>query len=168
MSVSPAVREAWATNARVNDVLLAHLTPAMLDAQTPGGGYTVARHVAHVISTVQYWGSLRDKARLEALPSPIREYDEATGRVEVETDLARLADIQRQTETTALEVAEAEPDGAELPPGEWESPHATPDAYLIHMMVHDAHHRGQILLALKTNGLPLPDEDAVWGPWRGE
>ena len=92
MSVSPAVREAWATNARVNDVLLAHLTPAMLDAQTPGGGYTVARHVAHVISTVQYWGSLRDKARLEALPSPIREYDEATGRVEVETDLARLAE----------------------------------------------------------------------------
>lgn len=168
MSVSPSVREAWRANARVNNVLLTHLTPEMLGAQTPGGGYMVARHVAHMINTVQYWGSLRDKVRLEALPSPIREYDEASGKVEVETDLARLADIKRQTETTVLDVAEAEPDGAELLPGEWESPHATPDTYLIHMMVHDAHHRGQILLALKTNGFPLPDEDAVWGPWRGE
>lgn len=167
MSVSPSVREAWGANARVNEVLLTHLTPEMLAAGTPGGGYTVARHVAHILNTVQYWGSLRDK-RLEALPSPVLEYDEATGRVEVETDLSRLLDIKRQTETTALEVAEAEPDGAQLPPGEWESPHATPDAYLIHMMVHDAHHRGQILLALKTSGFALPDEDAVWGPWRGE
>lgn len=167
MSVSPSVREAWRANARVNDVLLTHLTPEMLAAGTPGGGYTVARHVAHILNTVQYWGSLRDE-RLGALPSPIREYDEATGRVEVEMDLARLLDIKRQTETTALAAAEAEPDGAALPPGEWESPHATPDAYLIHMMVHDAHHRGQILLALKTSGFRLPDEDAVWGPWRGE
>lgn len=167
MSVSPSVREAWGANARVNNVILAHLAPEMLDAQTPGGGYTVARHVAHIINTVQYWGSLRDK-RLGALQSPVLEYDESTGKVTVETDLTRLADIKRQTETTALDVAETESDGAALPPGEWESPHATPDAYLIHMMVHDAHHRGQILLALKTNGFPLPDEDAVWGPWRGE
>lgn len=168
MSVSPSVRDAWRANIRVNEVLLSHLTPEMLEAQTPGGGYTVARHVAHILNSVQYWGSLRDKARFEALPSAIVEYDEATGRVVLETDLARLADIKRQTETTALEVAAAEPAGAALPPGEWESPHATPDAYLIHMMVHDAHHRGQVLLALKTGGFPLPDEDAVWGPWRGE
>ena len=167
MSVSPAVRHAWGANARVNDVLLAHLTPEMLGAQTPGGGYTVARHLAHILNTVQYWGSLRDK-RFGELPSPVREYDEATGRVEVETDLSRLLDIKRQTETTALAVAEAEPDGAALPPGDPESPHATPDAYLIHMMVHDAHHRGQVLLALKTNGHGLPDEQSVWGPWKDE
>ena len=28
-------------------------------------------------------------------------------------------------------------------------------------MAHDAHHRGQILLALKTNGHPLPDEESI-------
>ena len=85
MSVSSSVREAWEANTRVNGVLLAHLTPEMLEAQTPGGGYTVARHLAHIINTVQYWGSLRDKARFEALPSAIREYDEATGHVEIPT-----------------------------------------------------------------------------------
>lgn len=168
MSVSPSVRGAWAANARVNEVLLAHLTPEMLAAQTPGGGYTVAQHVAHMINTVQYWGSLRDEARFEALPSPINEYDEAKGVFTPETDLARLTDIKRQTEEEALDVSEGEADGTELLPGKWESPHATAEGYLIHMMVHDAHHRGQILLALKTAGHPLPDEDAVWGPWHGE
>lgn len=168
MSVSPAVRAAWEANTRVNGVLLAHLTPEMLEAQTPGGGYTVARHLAHVINTVQYWGSLRDKARFEALPSAILARNEATGDVSVEHDLARIAEVWRETGATALDAAASEPEGTTLPPGEWESPHATPDAFLIHMMVHDAHHRGQMLLALKTNGHSLPDEDAVWGPWRGE
>lgn len=168
MSVSPAVRDAWTSNVRVNRVLLDHLTPEMLEAQTPGGGYTVARHLAHIINTVQYWGSLRDKDRFEALPSAVLNYDEATGNVEVEKDLGRIGSVQRETEETALDAATIEPEGVALPPGEWESPHATADAYLIHMMVHDAHHRGQILLALKTNGHLLPDEDAMWGPWRGE
>jgi uncharacterized damage-inducible protein DinB len=168
MSVSPTVRDAWEANARVNGVLLEHLTPEMLEAQTPGGGDTVAQHLAHILNTVQYWGSLRDEPRFKALPNPIRAYDEATETITPETDLERLADIKRQTEETALNVAELEPDDAALPPGEWESPHATSDSYLIHMMVHDAHHRGQMLLALKTAGHPLPDEDAMWGPWRGE
>lgn len=48
-----------------------------------------------------------------------------------------------------------------------EPPHASADADLMHMMIHGAHHRGQIRLALKTAGHPLPDEDAMWGPWRG-
>lgn len=167
MSVSATVREAWRANARVNRVLLSHLAPEMMAARTPGGGYTVAEHLAHMIACTQYWGSLRDRERFEALPDPALERRE-DGSVVPETDLARLGEIWRQTEATALEVSEAEPEGAELPPGRWESPHTTPDAYLIHMMVHDAHHRGQVLLALKAAGFALPDEDLVWGPWRGE
>lgn len=163
-----AVQTAWQANLRVNEVLLGHLTPEMLDARTPGGGYSVAQHLAHLVGTTQYWGWLRDKARFEALPDPVLEHDEAKGVFVVETDLAKLTDSYRQTQAAALDVAEAEAEGTALPPGKWESPHATPDAFLIHMMVHDAHHRGQILLALKTSGYPLPDEDAMWGPWRGE
>ena len=161
MSTSPSVRKAWAANGRVNGALLAHLTPAMMAAQTPGGGYTVAQHLAEFIGTTQYWGARFDKARFEALPDPVLEYHPDTGVFVPETDLARLADTKRQTETAALEAAEAATDmGA--------SPHSSPDAYLIHMMVHDAHHRGQVLLALKTNGYPLPDEHLMWGPWKDE
>jgi uncharacterized damage-inducible protein DinB len=34
------------------------------------------------------------------------------------------------------------------------------------MTMHDAHHRGQILLALKSEGFPLPDENKLWSPLR--
>jgi uncharacterized damage-inducible protein DinB len=36
------------------------------------------------------------------------------------------------------------------------------------MIIHDAHHRGQILLALKTAGHPLPNEDIFWNPLNRE
>lgn len=161
MSVSPSVRHAWAANGRVNGALLAHLTPEMLGAQTPGGGYTVAQHLAEILGTPQFWGARFDKDRMAGLPDPVLEYDPDTGVFTAETDLSRLADIKRQTEAAALGAAEAAANMAG-------SPHATPDAYLIHMMVHDAHHRGQVMLALKTNGHPLPDETKMWGPWKDE
>ncbi|WP_232472200.1 DinB family protein [Deinococcus sp. DB0503] len=46
--------------------------------------------------------------------------------------------------------------------------HPSPAQFLLHMLTHDAHHRGQALLALKVNSFPLPGEDALWGPLRGE
>jgi uncharacterized damage-inducible protein DinB len=36
------------------------------------------------------------------------------------------------------------------------------------MRVHDAHHHGQMLLALKANGHLLPAEEGMWVPWRGD
>lgn len=70
--------------------------------------------------------------------------------------------VKAQAYARALAVPDSAPSkNAEEPP------HASADAYLMHMMLHDAHHRGQILLALKSAGHPLPDEDAMWGPWRG-
>lgn len=80
-----------------------------------------------------------------------------------ETDHARIRVVLAQTAAAAQE-AEAVESAPEDFTGE--PPHPSADAFLIRMMVHDAHHRGQVLLALKTSGYALPDEDPMWIPWK--
>ena len=157
MPVSESVREAWRVNTRVNRALLDHLTPDMLNARTPGGGYTVAQQLAHIAEVQGFWGGLASSDL--AGPPPLGNPD---GDPEgVATDPDRVAEVVDRLARAGLEAAEGAADTGDLP-------HTSLDAYLVHMMVHDAHHRGQVLLALKTAGHPLPDEDDMWGPWRGE
>ena len=156
--ITEPVKEAWQVNTRVNRTLLEHLTPEMVTAQTPGGGWTVAQHIAEIVATPKHFGVKFDEAKLGPLPDL---YDEEAQGFVAETELERIHGVAQQTADAVLKAAETAADKGDLP-------HTSIDAYLIHMMVHDAHHRGQILLALKTAGHILPDEDLMWGPWRGE
>ena len=150
---------AWNANAAINDVLLNHLTPAMLEAVTPGGGYTVAQHLAHMVECLKGWASDLEASAVKDLPDLYSNYDPATGRFDAEQNLERIQSVMKQTRDTVLETAQSATGTGNLP-------HATVGKFLIHMMTHDAHHRGQILLALKTNGHALPDEESMWLPWR--
>ncbi|HEX7022110.1 MAG TPA: DinB family protein [Trueperaceae bacterium] len=157
MNINQTIEDAWRANARANRVLLEHLTPEMLAAKTPGGGMSIAEQLAHVTGTVVFWGMKLD-ASMAALAE---HFDPDAVAFAVGTDLAGIREIMRQTEQAALTVAQNAKDTGSLP-------HPSAEAYLMHMMIHDAHHRGQVLLALKSAGYPLPDEDLRWGPWRGE
>ncbi len=155
--LSSSVRTAWEHSLAVNLALVDHLEPSMMPARTPGGGYTVAQHLAEMVGATKNWGARLGGETIAALPDL---YDpEAEGFV-AEHDLARIRDVLERTTAAALEAAEAHPNGADG------SPHTDGNAFLIHMMVHEAHHRGQLLLALKTNGHPLPPEEPMWAPWR--
>lgn len=158
MSYSISLQRAWSRNLAVNRALIEHLTPAMLSATSPGGGFTVAEHLAHITGVVKHWGMRIDPERLTPVPDLAEEHDD--GEWTAETDLDRILDVHTRTAAAAAATAAAYPDGSAA------SPHVDADAYLIHMLVHDAHHRGQILLALKTAGHRLPDEDVLWAPWR--
>jgi uncharacterized damage-inducible protein DinB len=154
---SPSVREAWQVNTKVNKAVLDHLTPEMVHARTPGGGFTVAEHLLEIFHTPKYWG-LKFDAALEVIPNL---YEQKGEEYIAETDLSRIREVAKQTTDAVLKASQAVHSKGNLP-------HTSVDAYLIHMMVHDAHHRGQLLLALKTNGFPLPGEDLMWGPWKDE
>ena len=160
MNLDP-VQTAWQANLKVNQTLLEHLTPEMLGARTPGGGYSVAQHLAHIVGVTKYRGAQLNE-ELETLPDlfTMREdlAEEDPQAFIPETDLARIKDVLAQTAAAVQEAVAGGNIGT--------SPYPSADAYLIHMLVHDAHHRGQILLALKTSGYSLPDEDAMWRPWK--
>lgn len=149
---------AWRANDRVNQALIEHLEPTMLQVRTPGGGMSVAEHLAHMTGTVKHWGMRLASHRLEQLP----DLEEKVGEEWIpELDTERIAEVQSRTSAAALTEVLETPEGER-----GELPHENPEMYLIHMLVHDAHHRGQILLALKTAGHSLPDENLMWVPWK--
>lgn len=160
-----SVQTAWQANLKVNQTLVDHLNLEMLNARTPGGGYSVAQHLAHIVGTTKYWGSQLDSERLGKLPNLFtfrEDMDEEDLEAFVtETDLVRIHDVLSQTAAAAQDATANAPEGHT-----GELPHSSADAFLIHMLVHDAHHRGQILLALKMSEYPLPDEGSMWMPWK--
>lgn len=154
--VSDSVKEAWQINSKINQKLLEYLTPEMVHAKTPANGWSVAQHIAEIVATPKYWGTKFAKDTLETLPDL---HDEDAESFIAETDVTRMREVAAQTADAVLQAAEAAQDKGDLP-------HSSLDIYLIHMMIHDAHHRGQLLLALKSNGFPLPDVDVLWLPWK--
>ena len=155
--LAEALTVAARSNADVNDLMVAHLsTPEMLDAQTPGGGFTVAHQLAHMAYVQKFWLSKLNAGAAVDLPDL---YD--TTQQKAERDPVRIRAALEQTSAAVLEAVITATDKGQLT-------QVSLAQFLIHMLIHDAHHRGQILLALKANGFPLPDEDAMWFPWNNE
>ena len=155
MSVSQLVKETWLINDGMNEVLLEHLTPDMLSVQTPDRSWSVASYLAHLAGSKKWWALHLSKEDAAGLPDL---YQEIEGTFIVEKDIEKIKAVFAETSRTLLETAERADNKGTLP-------YASIDLYLVHMITHDAHHRGQILLALRAAGHALPDEDIFWGGW---
>jgi uncharacterized damage-inducible protein DinB len=103
----------------------------------------------------KFWNAMLNEEQANTLPNFFKE------ELVPETNLAHIKDVFRQTSKVTLEIVNNTSDLGNFP-------YTSLDSYLIHLIAHDAHHRGQILLALKTAGHKLPNEGALWGPWRVE
>mgnify|MGYP001173882292 CR=1 FL=1 len=160
MAISTPVRELWEANNKVNANLLNHLTQDMMHARTPGGGMSVADHLAELTGTTEFWVSRLAGDRLRETP---RTYEIVDDEVIAFTDVELFRERMPLSRAAVFEAADAVGDGET-----GDVPHTSADAVLLHMIVHDSHHRGQLLLALKTNGFGLPPEEAMWLPWRNE
>jgi uncharacterized damage-inducible protein DinB len=146
----------WRRNNEISLYLLAQV-PARGMTAVPSGskGRDVTAQFAHLARVRRGWVEYFTTGRHPRLPrydktrppskAALRQALAASGR-DVETFLRRALD------------GDAKPRMFGRDPVRW-------CGYLI---AHDAHHRGQILLALKQSGLRLPDKIAlngVWGKW---
>jgi uncharacterized damage-inducible protein DinB len=145
----------WNANAAINDVLVNHLTPAMLEAVTPGGGQTVVQHLVHMTECLKYWTAELEVSAINDFPDLSNT---TTGQFDPQTNPSHIRSAMKKIYDIVLTTALNAKDKGNLP-------HSTVGKFLMYTVAHDAHHRGQILLALKTNGFGLPDEGAMWLPW---
>jgi uncharacterized damage-inducible protein DinB len=141
----------------MNQVLLEHLSPEMLSLETSPSGYTLMQHLAHMSEAKKYWGIMFDQS-LKDLPDTFPT-DESAALTN--STLLELQDNIQKTSQRLLESAEKAPSKGNLP-------YSSMEVFLMHLITHDAHHRGQIVLILKLSGHTLPNEGALWGLWRQE
>ena len=158
LMVNDSLKESWRINTEINLNLLEHLNLEMLNTQPPGAGLSVAQHIVHMIDALISWGMFFDKPRFSSIPDLYEPKNEVLDPLK---DVGVLRNVMKVSRELALEAAEAATDKGKLP-------YYSIETLLIHIIAHDAHHRGQIMLALKTAGFTLPSNNAIWSPWRTE
>lgn len=157
--------DAFDRNAEVNAALLQALTDADLHVPDARGGWTVGQHLGHLAEFRYGWLSHIAPAQAEGIPS-VAEGGETDFVLTVAT-VGELADAFRAGDAAALAaVRERLAEGRSF-----ERVYTShPTAFLLHTVVHDAHHRGQVLASLRAAGRSRAwldaIDDATWSVWR--
>lgn len=155
------ILEAWETNNEINRFILRWVPPEGLEAVTllksgrPSRGRNVARIFAHMhevrCSTVE-------RSYDGASELPRFEGSEVPGADRLEEAFMRSG---KAVSSVFRAVIEGE--------GKLKGWKASPMAWLMYLVSHESHHRGQIAQALKQSGVRPPQEVSfgVWTYWRG-
>lgn len=150
------ILEAWAVHNDINGFILDWIPPEGLEAVTllktgkPSTGRNVGRIFAHM-------HELRCARIPAALKMPKLDTSGTLSAGELKEALARsaraAADIVRRA---------VEGDGLKS----WKRP---PVTWLVYLISHESHHRGQIAQALKQSGVRPPEEISygIWAYWGG-
>lgn len=148
--MDPLERElaaAWRVNHEITLELLALVSDDCLDLK-PGSGKTIRSNIVHIAGVRRQWAE--DKAREAAAKVSKPDWRDAS-----------RDDLVDALETSSEAVLEAfarrfRPETR----AQW-----SPVVGLAYLVAHEAHHRGQIEIALRINGHGLPDEQsfALWG-----
>jgi uncharacterized damage-inducible protein DinB len=155
------IEETHAANDCMNQLLLEHLDPRAWRAQLPGSkGRTIAAIFCHVHNVRCKW------LRLSAphLQRPPRLHRAHCTLKQARQALAESAALCSQMLAEALaprgRVKKFHRDG-------WFRPWIPGAAMFAYMIVHEAHHRGQVCLLAHQLGFPLPGK-AAYGLWAWE
>ncbi|MGC2194813.1 MAG: DinB family protein [Terriglobales bacterium] len=154
------MQESYVVNDRMNQLLLDHLDPRAWRAQVPGGkARTIAAIFAHMHNIRCKW------LRLSAphLKTPRRLDRSCCTPQQAKQALAESARLCSQMLGEALgggRVKKFHRDG-------WARTWAPGASMFAYMIVHDAHHRGQVCMLAHQLGFPLTGK-AGYGMWGWE
>lgn len=166
------LHESFRRNGRVNDFLLAALTDADFGLSDNQGGWTVEKHLRHMAGFRVGWlwnlsrphaGPLLDPTQKDADGDPQwRWHDCPPGE---------LSAAFKAGDEAALNAVQAALDENRAFDDPWkEGAYASnPAHFLQHTIVHDSHHRGQIMALLRAGGHTAEEMDALdnhWAIWR--
>ena len=150
IDLKKSMLEVWAVNEAMNRLLLRHIDERAWRAEPPGGGRTIAAIFSHIHNDRLMWMTVWAKGRRRPAH---------TSRHTITRKQAARA-LERSAEALAkLFAGEEDKQGRGKP--------FRPDvvACLGLLLVHDAHHRGQVCLLARQVGYPLRGEGA-YGIWQ--
>ena len=151
--------ETYAVNDRINQLILENLDPRAWRAKPPGpNARTIVAIFTHMHNIRRKW--LRLSAPHLKLPA---ELDRARcTQSQARTALAESAKLCSKM----LAEAVGQPQGRvkQFHRDGWARPWPAGSAMFTYMVVHDAHHRGQVCMLAHQLGFPLPNK-AAYGMW---
>lgn len=157
--------ESFKRNGRVNKAALNTITKTDLAISDERGGWSIGHHLGHLAEFRYSWLSLISPTHAEDIPSVV-DGDEQSFHLTTES-LRELEQAFSVGDAAALKAVVSALDEDRSFEGAYQS---HPAHFLQHILVHDAHHRGQVLSLLRKGGRTPEQMDALdeatWPIWR--
>ncbi|WP_019011309.1 DinB family protein [Deinococcus aquatilis] len=172
MSQIDFLLESFHRNARVNEVLFEALAPGDFVLSDGLGGWTVERHLRHMARFRSGW--LWNIAREYAHPLFDHTQQDAEGDSQwrwQDSPPGELTDALVAGDRAAVQAVQAHlASGEPFVNSSREAAYlSSPAHFLQHTIVHDSHHRGQVMALLRQGGRTkgqMDELDEHWAIWR--
>jgi len=146
-----ALRECWAVNGRMMEMVLENLDSAAWRSKPPGSkGRTIAAIVAHVHNMRRKW--IRLSAPHLKLPAAL----DRAGCTRSQARAALKESAACCSEMLAWALGGSQGQVKNFRRDGWAKPWPAGAAMVAFMITHEAHHRGQVCMLAHQLGFPLP------------